>query len=92
MGRIPAEHCDLAGRGLPEPFEDLDRGGLAGPVRPEEREDLSGGDLEIDACHSFERAVALAEATDADHCVHGGILRVRLLRAMRHTSHTGTVP
>jgi len=59
-----------SGRPLPEPFENLDRRGLAGAVRPEEREDLSARDFEIDACHNVERSVALAQATDADDGVH----------------------
>jgi len=66
-----AEHLNLAGGPLAKALEDLDGGRLAGAVRAEEGEDLPSRDLEVDACHSFECAVALSETTDAHHGVHG---------------------
>jgi hypothetical protein len=37
---VGAEHHDPAGRPHPEPFQDLDRGGLARPVRPQQDQHL----------------------------------------------------
>ena len=37
-GRVDAEHPHLPGRPHPEALEDLDGGGLARPVRPEQRQ------------------------------------------------------
>jgi hypothetical protein len=44
--------------------QDLDGGGLARPVRAEEAEGLSGGDLEVDAAHGLDLAVALGQRAD----------------------------
>ena len=39
--RVQAQHADPAAAGRAIPFEDLDGGRLAGPVRPEQREHLA---------------------------------------------------
>ena len=41
VGRVDAERLHPAAAPLPEPLEDLDRRGLAGPVRTEQREHLT---------------------------------------------------
>src|ERR687887_250887 len=60
--RVVAEHLDLAAAALAVALQDLDGGRLAGAVRAEEGEALALGDLEVDAAHGFQLAVALAEA------------------------------
>ncbi len=47
--RVRAEHGHPPRRPRAEPFEYLDRGGLARTVRPEERDDFPGAYLEVDA-------------------------------------------
>ena len=48
LPRVRAEHLDLAAARLAKALEDLDRGRLARPVGPEEREDLPAPDLQVD--------------------------------------------
>src|SRR5580704_3673756 len=50
--------------------QDLDRGGLALPVRPEETEGLSDGYLEVDAAHGIDLAVPLGQLADRDSRSH----------------------
>ena len=50
--------------------QDLDRGGLARPVRAEEAEGLSGGYLEVDAAHGLDLAVPLGQRADRDSRSH----------------------
>ena len=52
---------------VPEAFEDLDGGGLAGAVGAEEGEDLAAVHLEVDAADRFVGAVALDEPADGHH-------------------------
>ena len=66
-GRVLAEDADLAGVGRAEALQDLDGGGLAGAVGPENGDDLAAVDLEVDAAHDLAVAVGLAQAADADH-------------------------
>src|SRR5262249_18046073 len=54
-------------RRLEQANHHADGGGLAGAVRPEEPEHLSGGDLEIEIVHRDHGAVCLAERDAADH-------------------------
>ena len=63
---IEAEHLDLAAVTLSVALEDLDGRRLAGAVRPEEAEDLTRRNLEVDPAHRLERAVGLAQAPDGD--------------------------
>ena len=66
LGGVEAEHRDLAGGPLAVPLEDLDGRGLAGAVRPEEREDLAVLDRQVDALDGLELAVRLAQPFDDD--------------------------
>ncbi len=63
---VDAEDDRLAGVGRAQALEDLDRGRLAGAVRPEQAEDLAGADLEIDAVDGGDVGVALDQAADTD--------------------------
>jgi len=49
-------------------LEDLDRGGLAGTVRAEHREDLARLDLEVQTVDRARFAVVLAQTADDDGC------------------------
>src|SRR5205823_11452978 len=49
LAPVEAADLDLAGVGLGQPFDHLERRGLAGAVRAEETEDLTRRDAEIDA-------------------------------------------
>src|SRR4029079_2480334 len=71
MGRVGAEHTDLAVVPWPVALEDLDGGGLAGAVRAEQTEDLTPGDREVDAVHPLDAVVRLAQPTDLDGGVAG---------------------
>jgi len=66
LGGVGAEHRRRPALAPAEPFEDLDGGGLAGAIRPEEGEHLSGLDLEVDPLEDLEPAVAFAESLDGD--------------------------
>ncbi len=63
---IVAEHQRLAGAALPEPFEDLDRGGLARAVGAEQAEYFAGEDLERETADCFKIAVALPQTANGD--------------------------
>jgi hypothetical protein len=65
-GRVGPEDAGVAGRRLAEAFEDLDAGGLARPVGPEERHHLTAADLEIDTVEHVGRAVSHAQSADLD--------------------------
>jgi hypothetical protein len=65
-GRVGPEDAGVAGRRLAEAFEDLDGGGLACPVGPEEGHHLTPTDLEIDTVEHVGRAVSHAQAADLD--------------------------
>src|SRR5258707_7243981 len=67
-----AQDGNLALGALPEAFEDLHRGGLAGAVRAEEREDLPAPHIQIDASDRLVAAIALHQAADADHRLRMG--------------------
>src|SRR5260370_17093485 len=55
-------HARGARGGVRERAEDLDGGGLARAVRPEEAEGLSPGHLEVDAAHGLDLTVLLGQA------------------------------
>jgi hypothetical protein len=63
---IHAEHRHRASVPAAEPFEDLHCRGLAGAVGPEQREDFSGADLQVDAVDRGELPVALAQPARLD--------------------------
>src|SRR6185312_3178720 len=65
-GGVDTEDRDFAAAALAVALEDLDRGRLAGAVGHAEAEDLTGGDLEVDAADGFVLAVGLAQPADAD--------------------------
>jgi hypothetical protein len=58
---VGAEHLDPPARPHPEPFQDLDRGGLAGPVRPEQDQHFPMAGLEGHIVQDVGRAVAHAQ-------------------------------
>ena len=64
-GVVP-EDRDLAAVPVPVALEDLDGRGLAGAVGPEQGEDLSDLDLEVETVHRGDAAVVLREAFDDD--------------------------
>ncbi len=63
---IHPEHADRAGVALAVPLQDLDRGGLARPVGPEQGEHLTPADLEVDAPHGHEGPVGLGQSLNGD--------------------------
>ncbi len=73
VGRVDAEHGDLAGVPVPVTLQDLHRGGLAGAVRAEQREHLATVHVEIHARHRHVVAVRLAQPSDGDRqlVIHG---------------------
>jgi len=78
VGRIDPEHFDLTVVPPDVPLEDLNRGRLAGAVGAQHGEDLFSPDFEIDALHSLELAVGLAQPLDGyDWIRHSMILGVR---------------
>src|SRR5690606_1262939 len=70
--RVVAEDADLAGIPIAVPLEDLDSGRLTGTVRPEQREDLAGADVEVEAVDRGDIGVRLAQATDPDRVLRCG--------------------
>ena len=68
--RIDAERLHPSAGPVPEALEDLDGGGLAGSVGPEEREDLALLHLEADVAHRHGVAVGLRQVLYA-HRRHG---------------------
>ncbi|CAM5578852.1 hypothetical protein SVIOM342S_02120 [Streptomyces violaceorubidus] len=71
-GEVVARHPDLSAVGADEGGEDLDRGGLAGAVRSEQREHGPGRDAQVDAVEDGLVAVRLAQTHSGDG---GGRLR-----------------
>ena len=72
---VEAEHADLATVGLAKALEDLDGRRLAGAIRAEQPEDLTGADLEAHAVDGVDVAVVLLQVGDADDGIgrHRGI-------------------
>ena len=68
---IVTEHVRVAPVTCAIALEDLDRGGLAGSVRPEQAEDLALGHLEADTAQCFHLAVGLREPGHVDGIRHG---------------------
>jgi hypothetical protein len=63
---VLAQDLHLTAVAVTEPFEDLDRRGLARPVGAEDREHLALVHLEVDPSHRLDRAVGLVEAPHFD--------------------------
>ena len=70
MRRVDAEHLHLTAVATAESLEDLDRRALAGTVRPEQRDDLPGGDMELELVDNRPFAVSLLQSADFDDVVH----------------------
>ena len=66
LGGIVPEDADDAARPRPVSLQDLDRRGLACPVRAEEPEDLAARDLEVDATDRLVGAVRLVKISHED--------------------------
>ena len=60
---------DLAGGGLVEAGEHVQRRGLAGAVRPDQRMNAAAPDLDVDVIDGLEAAEMLGEAFDVEHDV-----------------------
>ncbi len=84
VARGLAEDLRHAAAGLHHARQHLERAGLAGAIRADQAEDLALGDLEADAAHRFEAAVALDETVDADRRRRTGRRRLRRHRLQRH--------
>jgi hypothetical protein len=65
--RVDAEHADLSRRPDPEALQDLDRGRLAGPVRPEQDEHLPAPRGERDSVEHIGLPVAHAQVAHVNH-------------------------
>jgi hypothetical protein len=63
---VDAEHPDVAAGPAAVALENLDRRRLAGAVRPQEAEDLTGLHLEVDASNGLVLSVTLRQAADGD--------------------------
>ena len=63
---IVAEHRHLAAVARAVALEDLDGGGLAGAVGPEQPEHLAAAHLDVDPAHGLVLAVALAQVAHLD--------------------------
>jgi hypothetical protein len=96
-GRVDAEDSHVAGGAGAEAFEDLDRGGLAGPVGAEEREDLAAIHVQVDAADDRAAAVSLDQPADRDDRfapvrpaigVGGGRRRLECLGSAAHMDHS----
>src|SRR4029453_6809262 len=73
LRRVVPQYRHVPRRAIPIPLEDLDRGGLAGAVRPEQGEDLTGLDGQVDPGNGLDISVRLAELRDDDRWIaHGG--------------------
>src|SRR5690606_36871751 len=67
---VAPEHAHVAFREAREAGDDVDQGGLAGAVRPEQAEELAAPDREIDALEGMHRAVALVQARNGNSVRH----------------------
>ena len=64
VARTPAEHADRPGRGVEQPEDGVDDGGLAGPVGAEQGDGLAGRDDQVEVGHGDGVAVADGEPGD----------------------------
>jgi hypothetical protein len=85
--RVAAEDLDGAGARRAEAEHHVDRAGLAGAVRAEERDDLAAADGEVDAVDGLDGAEVLGEPGE----VEGGGTR-RLVHALNGDLSGGFVP
>ena len=69
---VVAVHRHRAGGRIDDAADDADQRGLAGAVRPEQRENLAAPDLQVDALQRLEaRGVGLRKISDGDDGLHG---------------------
>src|SRR3954447_8560224 len=80
LGRVEAEHGHLAAVPVPVALEDLDGGGLARAVGPEQPEDLAAPDAERQPADRLLAPVGLRQVVHNDR------------GARRHASHHGNLP
>ena len=66
FARGTAENLGRAGGGFHDAREDLKRGGFARAIGSDQAEDFAVADVEVDAAHGLERAVALPEIANAN--------------------------
>ena len=71
VARVVPEHRHLALVPMAEALQDLDRRRLAGAVRPQQREDLAPGDLEVHPVDRLQGPVRLAQPPDRNRCLLG---------------------
>ncbi len=64
---VEARHLDLAALQRQEPGQDLDRGGLAGAIRPQQTEHFPHARLEREPLHRRGLAIGVVEVDDTDH-------------------------
>src|SRR5690606_5068052 len=84
--RVRTQHADLATGPGPEALEDLDRGGLARTVRPEQSDDLPPVHVELDTVEHVGGAVTHAQVAHADHrLAHGSLHLVHRTRCSTST-------
>jgi hypothetical protein len=84
---VDPEHADLTGRPHTETFQDLDRGGLPGSVRPQQDEHLAAVSGELDPVEDVRRAVPHPQVANVDHRVL--VPAPRVPRRSAQLSHYG---
>ena len=91
LGGVRGAAEDPGGSGLQaqRPEQQADRGGLAGPVRPEHREHLPLADREIEPVEREDVSVAMADAGEARE---GGIGSGGKCQSGRDRDTTGVCP
>jgi len=72
LDEVEAAHAHAASRGLQEPHEHLDRGGLAGAVGPEQGEQFAAWDGQRKIRDGRLRAVGAGDVVELDHGMVGG--------------------
>jgi len=93
--RVETEHAHVPGGGGSVALQDLDGGGLARAVRPEQGEHLAGSDVEIDALQHDAIPVLLAQVADLDRpprYAHVAKIRLRIQVSRVYTVQDVTMP
>lgn len=92
LAGVFTEHGHLATGPLPVTFEDLDGGGLPGTVGPEQGENLTLGDVQIQPGHREVTGVLLAQAAHAHCCGHGSSLVFMRVDSAQRATESGCPP
>ena len=80
---VMAVDRDRAGGRIDDAADDADQRGLAGAVRPEQRENLAAADVQVDALERLEAGgIGLGQILDGDDGLHGRAGRCGTLRDM----------